>query len=322
MENRNDHSWLIDYHLKQLSQTQVLEVERQIQADPQLQAESESVQRVLHLLSAYDVVVPADIEQRTMIAIEEHLKPIRLDPELTGRAGFAGRLLSLRDLVAAAAMIAVAFGLLVPALNRARESGRRTMCESNLMNLGQATAAYAASFGGELPFASQPAGAYWMPVAQRGVPVADNRRHEYLLVRQNFATPDMFVCPSRSDGVVMVAEHPQAFESFPEPNNATYSMQCMAGANRPHRADQPAMPLMADQTPLFAGGSQSFGQLNSINHLRQGQNVLTMDGRVLWTGSPNVGIGGDNIWLTQDRRQQYYKGAELPISKTDAFLVH
>lgn len=321
MVNENDQSKLIDYHLQQLSDLDNQEVRSQLESDAAYRAESRSVERMLRLLESYRVEVPADLMQRVLTGVDHRLRPIRLDPELIGRPGFAGRLLSLRDLVAVAAMIAVAFGLLVPALNRAREDGRRSMCEANLMNLGQATSAYAAGFGGQLPFAGHRAGAYWMPVAQLGVPVVDNRRHAYLLVRQNLANPGWFVCPSRPDGIVMAAEHPQAFESFPEPSNATYSFQCMAG-ERPHVGDNPTMPIVADQTPLFAGGTQSSGRLNSPNHGNAGQNVLMMDGRVIWSAGPDIGIGGDNIWLTQNRQLQDYKGIEVPVSSTDAFLVH
>ncbi len=321
MENQNDQSLLIDYHFRRLTEPEMQEVRRRLESDPDYRAESACIERMVRLLDSYRVEVPEDLEDRVLAGVDHRLQPIKIDPEVMGRPGFAGRLLSLRDLVAAAAMIAVAFGLLVPAFNRAREASRRTMCESNLMQLGTATNMYAASFGGDLPFAGQPAGAYWMPVPQRGVPVADNRRHAYLLVREHLATPGMFVCPSRRDGVIMVADQPEAFDTFPEPNNSTYSMQCMAGL-RPRATDHPAMPLMADQTPLFAGGNPACGQLNSPNHGQAGQNVLMMDGRVLWSKSPDAGIAGDNIWLTQSRQQQNYRGLEVPVSSTDAFLVH
>lgn len=321
MVDQNDPSKLIDLHLRQLADSDVAEVQARLKSDPACQAESRSIERILQLLESYRVDVPADLHERVLVGVDHRLRPIKLTPEACAGRGFAGRLLSLRDLVAAAAMIAVAFGLLVPALNRAREDGRRSMCESNLMNLGQATNMYAASFGGQLPFAGHRPGAYWMPVAERGVPVLDNRRHAYLLVRQNLANAGLFVCPSRSDGVVMAADQPQAFDTFPEPSNATYSFQCMAGV-RPRVGDNPAMPITADQTPLFAGGAQAGGMKNSPNHGHEGQNVLLMDGRVLWSLGPNIGISGDNIWLTQNRSVQDYKGVEVPVSNTDAFLVH
>lgn len=226
-------------------------------------------------------------------------------------------------MVAAAAIIAVAFGLFVPALTRSREDSRRVLCQSNLGNMGRAVSAYAASAFGELPFVSQRPGAYWLPVDQPGVPVQDNRRHAYLLIRQKLADPSWFVCPSRPDGLVMVADHPEAFETFPESRNATYSLQCMAGI-RPRITQFPSMPLMADQTPVFANGlfhPLSDRKPNSPNHFGQGQNVLAMDGRVVWSTGPDAGIGADNIRLIQGRENHRYCGMEAPTAPTDAFLV-
>jgi hypothetical protein len=323
MVNQNDQARLLDYHLRQLAEDEAQGVVRQIEAEPEFRAESRAIQRTLQLLSAWEVSVPPDLASRVLAGVDKRLRPIPMESEVTGRFGLATGFLSIRDLVAAAAMIAVAFGLLVPALNRAREQGRRVTCESQLRNVGYGMNAYAASFGGEIPFVSQRPGAYWLPVNEPGVPVADNRRHVYLLIRQKLADPAWFVCPSRPDGLVMVADRPEVFETFPESRNDTYSLQCMAGA-RPQVIRHPNMPIMADQNPLFAGGlfARPDGRrLNSPNHLHDGQNVLLMDGRVSWSNGPLAGIGSDNIWLIQGHEQDQYRGMEVPTSNTDAFLV-
>ncbi len=324
MVNQNDQARLLDYHLRQLGEEESQAVVRRIEADPDFRAESLAIQRTLQLLNSYDVAVPPGLEGRVMEGIERRLRPIRLDPEeASGRSGLAGGLLSLRDLVAAAAMIAVAFGLFVPAFTRSREESRRTLCQSHLRDLGYAVNAYAASSLGELPLVSQKPGAYWLPVDEPGVPVQDNRRHAYLLVRQKLADPSWFVCPSRPDGIVMVADRPEAFETFPEGRNVTYSLQCMAGV-RPRITEFPNMPLMADQTPLFANGlfhPLAGRKPNSPNHHQDGQNVLAMDGHVVWSSGPEAGIGLDNIWLIQGRENHQYRGMEAPTAPTDAFLV-
>lgn len=323
MVNQNDQARLLDYHFRQLSEEEAQAVVLRIEAEPEFRAESRAIQRTLQLLNCCEVTVPGDLADRVLSGIDGRLQPIRMDSEVTTRFGLAGGLLSLRDLVAAAAMIAVAFGLFVPAFSRAREQGRRATCESQLRNVGYGMNAYAAGFGGEMPFVSQHPGGYWLPVNQPGVPVADNRRHVYLLIRQKLADPAWFVCPSRPDGIVMVADRPEAFETFPESRNDTYSLQCMAGV-RPHISQYPNMPIMADQNPLFASGlfaPLDTRNVNSPNHLHAGQNVLLMDGRVVWSNGPLAGIGADNIWLIQGREQYHYRGMEVPTSDTDAFLV-
>lgn len=320
MVNQNDQGKLLEYHLRQLSEDEAQAVVRQIEADPAVRAESRAIQRTLQLLNTFDVQVPADLQQRILAGIDKRLQPIKIP---SGGRSLGGGLLSLRDLVAAAAMIAVAFGLFVPAFSRAREEGRRSLCESQLRNVGYGMNAYAASFAGQMPFARAKPGAYWLPVHQPGVPVQDNRRHAYLLIRQKMANPSWFVCPSRPDGLEMVADRPEAFETFPESRNATYSLQCMAGA-RPPITRYPNMPIMADQTPLFANGLFSRfngSRPNSPNHQHDGQNVLLMDGRVVWSNGPEAGISSDNIWLIQGQEQHQYQGMEVPTADTDAFLV-
>jgi hypothetical protein len=323
MVNKSDQEKLLEYHLRHLSEDEGQQVVLQIDADPQFRAESRAIQRTLQLLGTFDIPVPEGLARRTLVGIDRRLQPVKMKSESMSRSGLAGGILSMRDLMAAAAMIAVAFGLFVPAFSRAREESRRAMCESQLASVGYGMNAYAASYAGQLPFASHKAGAYWLPVNQPGVPVQDNRRNVYLLIRQKMADPAWFVCPSRRDGLVMSADRPEAFETFPESRNATYSLQCMA-APRPQAAQYPNMPVMADQTPLFADGrfAQVDGRTqNSPNHGRAGQNVLMMDGRVMWSNGPEAGIGADNIWLIQGQESHQYCGMETPTEPTDAFLV-
>ncbi len=323
MVNQKDQERLLDYHLRQLEEAEAQAVVGRLEADAEFKAESRAIQRVLQLLNTYDVTAPADLEQRVLQGIDSRLRPVKMDPERDGRPGWGGSLLSMRDMVAAAAMIAVAFGLLVPAFSRAREQTRRVACEANLRNVGLGMQSYAAAAGGHMPFAGHSPGAYWLPVDKPGARVADNSRHAYMLIRNKMARPEDFVCPSRPDSVVMVADRPEIFETFPELRNVTYSLQCMAGA-RPRVADHPNMPIMADQTPLFANGrfaGLADRKVNSPNHGHDGQNVLLMDGRVIWAENPEAGIGRDNIWLIQGHEQDRYHGIEAPKSDTDAFLV-
>jgi prepilin-type N-terminal cleavage/methylation domain-containing protein len=62
------------------------------------------------------------------------------------RCGF-----SLIELIAVIGIIAIMIGLLMPAVIRSRESARTIQCASQLRQLGQAFANYAAHFDGHLP---------------------------------------------------------------------------------------------------------------------------------------------------------------------------
>ena len=56
------------------------------------------------------------------------------------------------ELLVVIAIIAILASLLLPALARAKESGRRAACISNLRQLGVAVHAYSSDFNGKIPY--------------------------------------------------------------------------------------------------------------------------------------------------------------------------
>ena len=65
---------------------------------------------------------------------------------------FAPSGFSLVELLVVIGIIAVLIGLLLPALNRAREQSKRTQCLSNLHQLGIAIHGYASDYKGRIPY--------------------------------------------------------------------------------------------------------------------------------------------------------------------------
>ena len=63
------------------------------------------------------------------------------------RAGF-----TLIELLVVIAIIAILVSLLLPALTRARDSGRKAACISNLRQMGIAVHAYASDHDGRIPY--------------------------------------------------------------------------------------------------------------------------------------------------------------------------
>jgi len=70
------------------------------------------------------------------------------------------RAFTLVELLVVIGIIAVLIGLLLPALNRAREQSKRAACSSNLRSLGQAMIIYANTFKDRLPNSNPPGTVY------------------------------------------------------------------------------------------------------------------------------------------------------------------
>jgi len=264
--------------------------------------------------------------------------------------------------------------IFIPFIRKTRETDHRVRCQSNLRELVTGLSNYANANGGAFPRVVQDSanapGQYFAytgpyaanPFAGDGqVSANDVTASLWLLVRQGYATPEMFICPSSGDYADPMTDRagrttkPEERSNFRGARNLSYSYASPFSAVAGYRFDANLLPkdfvILADKNPGKSGGSDVTGpaynaslidlaRANSHNHQRAGQSVLYADMHVEFRQSPYCGAGyynsgsaGDNIYTvlsltpladqsTPDLTAKGFLGTELgPAWKADSYLV-
>lgn len=320
-----DESKLIDFVLGQLDEREEQELRERLQEDQALRQRHEAVARTF---SALDLApapkAPEDLAQRTMdrIASVERTNALLAAQQDRTAPASSGYAFSLREVAAIAAVFLIMAGVLIPSLQMARQRSRQTLCASQMGQIGNGMHTYAINNNGSLPNTDTKT-TRWLPGGTE--PVTSNSAALFkLLSNQYVQSPVIFQCPAVGGRSFALSGH---MTDFPRAEYISYSYQYSFGRKAPNLQQTTYdvledMAVLSDQTPLFHDGQfrpDEIAHAVSRNHGNGGQNVLYLQGNTRWVEDPNVGVGGDNIFLIRDVLE--YQGTEQPHQSTDSFLL-
>jgi len=238
-----------------------------------------------------------------------------MHPTRRGRPGF-----TLIELLIAVGIIVILIGLILPALGRTRETGRRVVCASNLRQVHASYAAYAADNSGLVPLG------YRSGRKQFNSMVYSTTTKKYCLfgilyLDKRMTDPQVFFCPSEEDPQSMFNSETNPWPPGPPANagkNGYAGYGCRPEVDLPdefHKIDGVRVPRLSQfkDKAIFADLVAMPDRLD-YRH-RQGVNVLYGDGSVGWVKreafedslnactaiSPAANPHQDKIWAALDK---------------------
>jgi prepilin-type N-terminal cleavage/methylation domain-containing protein/prepilin-type processing-associated H-X9-DG protein len=220
------------------------------------------------------------------------------------------RAFTLIEILVVIGIIALLGAILFPVLGRARENGRKTVCASNMRQLGLAFQQYSQDFNGRYPLAGQyqiwANGAHWVTGGQGGVP-------------RNYSIAEKGLAQDGKDSGFGHIDMPAPREAYVD-KGAIYSYAKSAGVYTcPSAKDVDKKKLSYSMNCAVAGISQIRIKTPSEIVLLMDEGDTLNDG-YLWavddansTDSLFKGHNGGGNILFADGRVKFYPFNTLPV---------
>ena len=336
--NNEQKQLLFSYCMGLTSKEQSIEAKNLISSNEEA---SQIYSKIKKSLSPLDYVesepCPDALLEKTIVSINKHANTSHqqleqlLEVEQIKRPPIKiGFFSNFAEIAAIAAAIMLIAGILVPTMGYARQKYWLQQCQTNLGSIFQGYSNYMDDHDGEQPTVASSSDPQWWMVGYQGKENYSNTRNVFLLVKNDYVNPKVFVCSSRKSRskIKIDPQEIKNLKDFPDRRYVTYSFQvrCSKGGRSKLSCRK---VIMADRNPLFEELPNDYSQsllveltkdllvLNSMNHNRRGQNVLFGDGRVEYIKSRLINT--DDIFTLQDT--DTYKGSEIPTCETDHFLA-
>lgn len=338
--NNNQKKLLFDYCIGLTSEEHTAEAQALISTNKEA---AEIYSKIKSSLSPLESIEPQrcpdDLVERTISLVNEHADSSQhqlaqlLAVEQTKKVPVStGFWRNLTEMAAIAASIMLIVGVLVPTMGYARQKHWQKKCGMQLGSYFQGLSNYISDHDGHQPSVATTAGAPWWKVGYQGKENQSNTRRIYLLVRDNYVVPGIFICPGNKAGRKLRIESSEirAYKDFPDRRYVTYSFKISCSTTQGGGKLLCRKVIMADLNPLFeelpnydsplkVRLDKQLLTVNSNGHNRRGQNVLFDDGSVEFLKTRRTGDAHDDIFTLQDT--DIYQGIEVPSCETDFFLA-
>jgi hypothetical protein len=309
------------------SNAEALEVHAKLQAalDPLNQIEQENCPDYLvnQTISSLSVVASAGQERLEKLLESEQSKTVKIKSPF----------LKFSKVFAAAAAIVFFAGVFFLWTDIMRNKAWNSQCQINLSGIYSGFRSYMSDHDGKMPCTGIQQGQPWWMIGNQDEN-ASNTRRVWLLVKDGYVDINNFICPgneqSRKLDLALSTINVEKHRDFPTRWHITYSnrLRCPKSAIGETKGQT---VLIADLNPLFENLPEDYSRqlsltlneelanLNSANHKRSGQNVLFINGSVIFTKDRYTNISKDDIYTLKDT--EIYRGIEVPRFDSDAFLA-